>query len=163
MKGLKAALAVGGIGIIGYAIWRYYQAQIAFLKDITYQIVGMKFVSISQEAITIDITSRVFNSSNVEVTITEMYLDFYLNGITVGNVTEGKELVIMPQRSTDATIRLTFSPKLILSNIVSLITLSVAAKDMSYTAKGYVKMKSSFIRATLPFDYQGTVKELLKS
>ena len=162
MKGVKALLAISGIGIISYAIYRYYQAQSAFLKDITYQVIGMKFVSITPDAISIDITSRVFNSSNVEVTVTEMYLDFSLNGTTVGNVTDAKEILILPQKSTDATIRLTFSPKLIAANIVSLVTLTIAAKDMAYKAKGYVRMKSSFIRATLPFEYDGTVKQLLK-
>ena len=81
MKSLKPILVFTGLAVIGYALVRYYKQQINFLKDITYQVVGLKVVKVGIDNITLDITNRIYNASNVEATITEMYLDFTINGI----------------------------------------------------------------------------------
>jgi hypothetical protein len=76
MKSLKPILIVTGLGVIGYALYRYYLKQIDFLKDITYQVIGLKIIGISQNQVSMDITTRIYNASNVEATVNEMYLDF---------------------------------------------------------------------------------------
>ena len=78
MKNLKAVLIFSGLGIIGYSLYRYYKKQIKFLTDITYSVVGVKIVNVGKDNVSLDITNRIYNASNVEATVTEMYLDFYL-------------------------------------------------------------------------------------
>jgi len=96
MKSLKPILIVTGLGVIGYALYRYYLKQIDFLKDITYQVIGLKIIGISQNQVSMDITTRIYNASNVEATVNEMYLDFLINGIKVGSVNETKDILILP-------------------------------------------------------------------
>ena len=163
MKGLKEILVLSGLGVIGYAFYRYYTKQINFLSDIQYQITGIKIITLTQDKISIDVTSKIFNASNVEATITEMYLDLLINGIRVGNVNESKNILINPMASSIVSFRFTFNPKLILSNLVSLVTLSIGSKDVTIDAKGYVKVKSSFIQTVVPFEYQNNLKNLLKN
>jgi LEA14-like dessication related protein len=162
MKNLKAILVFSGLGIIGYSLYRYYNKQITFLKDITYQIVGVKIVKIATDNISLDITNRIYNASNVEATVTEMYLDFYLNNVLIGNVNEAKDLVILPLKTTDVTYRFTFNPKLVIKNLVSVVTFAVSAKDMTFEARGYAKIKSGFVQTTIPFEYKNNLKSFLK-
>jgi LEA14-like dessication related protein len=162
MKNLKVILFLGGLGAIGYALVRYYKSQIQYLSNIEYSVVGIKIVQVTSTNISVDITNRLFNSSNVEATITEMYLDFKMNGVLIGNITDSKENTILPQQSSDLTYRFNFNPQLVLGNIVNLVTLAVKAKDITFDAVGYVKIKSSFLATTIPFEYHNNLKSLLK-
>ena len=162
MKSIKPILVVSGIALIGYALYRYYLKQIDFLKDITYQVIGLKIVSISQNQVSMDITTRIYNASNVEATVTEMYLDFLINGIKVGSVNEVKDILILPSKTTDITFNFKFNPRVVGQNILDIISLSVGAKDVTFEAKGYVKLKSSFIATSIPFEYTNNLKSILK-
>ena len=113
MKSLKPILIVTGLGVIGYALYRYYLKQIDFLKDITYQVIGLKIIGISQNQVSMDITTRIFNASNVEATVNEMYLDFLINGIKVGSVNETKEILILPSKTTDMAFNCKFNPRIV--------------------------------------------------
>lgn len=163
MKNLRPVLVLGGIGVIGYALYRYYVRQISFLKDITYQVVGLRIKSVSASQVSMDITTRIYNASNVEATVTEMYLDFLINGIKVGNVNEVQDIVILPSRTTDVTFNFAFNPRLIGKNILDLVSLSVQSKDMTFDVRGYVRVKSSFLKTTIPFEYQNNLKSLLNT
>lgn len=162
MKNIRPILIFGGLSVIGIALYRYYKKQIDFLKDITYQVIGFKVVSISLDKVSLDIKARIFNASNVEATVKEMYLDVFINRVKVGNVNEVKDILIMPTKSTDISFNFSFSPKLIGLNIVELISSSVNSKDLILRLEGYVKMKSGFLSASLPFEYENNLKSYLK-
>ena len=121
MKSLKPILIVTGLGVIGYALYRYYLKQIDFLKDITYQVVGIRVVGVSQNQVSMDITTRIYNASNVEATVNEMYLDVLINGIKVGSVNETKDILILPSKTTDITFNFKFNPRIIGQNILDII------------------------------------------
>lgn len=162
MNKVRPYLILGGIGVIGYALYRYYMRQINFLKDITYQVVGLNVRSITANQISLDITTRIFNASNVEAVVKEMYLDFFINGVRVGNVNEVKDIVILPSKTTDVTFNFAFNPRLIGKNIIDILSQSVSSKDLIFDVKGYIRVKSSFITTSIPFEYQNNLKSLLK-
>jgi LEA14-like dessication related protein len=162
MKYLKPTLILSGVGIIGYALYRYYIKQLDFLKNIQYSLSGIKILSVAKEQVTLEITQKVYNASNVEAKITEMYLDLYLNEIKVGNIDESSDILLLPTKTTDVSYKLSFDPQLILKNIVNLVSLTIALKDMTVRAEGYVKVKSGFISTTIPFTYKNNLKSILK-
>lgn len=161
MKKARPFIIIGGLSIIAYALYRYYQRQVNFLKDITYQVTGVRIVSVSSSQVSLDITTRIYNASNVEATVKEMYLDVFINNVKVGNVNEVKDILILPQKTTDITFNFSFSPKAIGANVKDLISFSLVAKDIVISLNGFVKVRSSFITATLPFDYQNNLKSFL--
>jgi LEA14-like dessication related protein len=163
MKNLKPLLFVAGAAVIGYSLYRYYLRQITFLKDITYEVIGVKLKSITASSVSMDLTTRIYNASNVEATVKEMYLDFFINGIKVGNVNEVKDILIQPSKTTDISFNFAFNPRLIGKNILDLISLSLQAKDLIFDIKGYIKVKSSFLTPTIPFEYQNNLKTILNS
>jgi LEA14-like dessication related protein len=162
MKNLRPILVFGGLAVIGIALFRYYKKQIDFLKDITYQVIGLSVVSITLDKVSLNIKARIFNASNVEATVKELYLDVLVNEVKVGNVNEVKDILILPLKSTDISFNFSFSPKLIGMNIVQLISASTMTKDIKLRLEGYIKMKSSFISASLPFEYENNLKSILK-
>jgi LEA14-like dessication related protein len=162
MKYLKPALIISGLGVIGYALFRYYKKQIDFVKDIQYTISGLKIVNISKEDVTFEIFLKVYNASNVEAKVTEIYLDVMMNGTKVGSINESNEFTIMPTQTTDVSYKFSFNPSLIIKNIVNILTLTVQLKDVVIVGDGYMKVKSGFLSTTIPFAYQNTLKNLLK-
>jgi LEA14-like dessication related protein len=162
MKYLKPALIISGLGVIGYALFRYYKKQIDFVKDIQYTISGLKIVNIAKEDVTLDIFLKVYNSSNVEAKVTEIFLDVIMNGTKVGSINESSEFTIMPTKTTEVSYKFSFNPSLVIKNIVNILTLTVALKDVVIVADGYMKVKSGFLSTTIPFTYQNTLKNLLK-
>lgn len=162
MKALKTIALVTGIGLIGYSVYRYYQKQINFLKDITYQITGIKIREFSKQKVSLDISALIFNASNVEATVSQMYLDVFINGVAVGNVNEIKDILILPKQSTVVQFNFSFDPSKIAKNIVDLVTLTVAAKDIIIDIKGYIRVKSGFLSTALPFEYRNNLKSYLK-
>lgn len=162
MKGLKTVSILAGLGLIGYAIYRYYLKQIDFLKDITYEVKGLKIREFSKQKVSIDVTALIFNASNVEATVTQMYLDVYTNGVKVGNVNEIKDILIKPKQSTLIDFNFSFDPTIIAKNIVDLITISVSSKDIVINIKGYIRVKSGFLSTPLPFEYTTNLKSYLK-
>lgn len=159
---LKPTLIFSGLAIIGFALYRYYQKQLNFLSNIQYSLVGLKVLNFTKDQVTLEITQKIYNASNVEAKVTEMYLDVFLNGVKVGNIDESTDILILPTKSTNVSYKLTFDPQLILKNIVNLVTLTVALKDMTIKAEGYVKVNSGFIYTTIPFTYNNNLKSLLK-
>lgn len=162
MNKFRPIIIVGGLGIIGYALYRYYLRQIGFLKDITYQVVGVRVRSVSTSNVSLDITTRIYNASNVEATVKEMFLDFFINNVKVGNVTEIKDIVVLPTKTTDISFNFSFNPSIIGKNLLDIISLSVAAKDVLFELRGYVRVSSAFITTTIPFEYQNNFKSLIK-
>jgi LEA14-like dessication related protein len=157
----KNIFILGGLGIIGYALYRYYRVQVQFLQDITYQVVGIGVRNLNVNEVTLDITAKIYNASNVEATVKEMYLDMFVNGIKVGNVNEIKDILILPNQTSLVSFSLTFNPRLIAGNVVNIVSLTTMLKDVIFTLKGYVKVQSSFITTTIPFEYENNMKSLI--
>ena len=162
MNNYKPILIVGGLGIIGYAIWRYYKKQIGFLQDITYEVTKVNVVSISKTKITLTVWAKIYNASNVDAVVKEMFLDFFINGVKVGNIMEQKDITIEPMQTSLINFNFSFDPSVIGKNIVDLISLSLKAKDIDFKLNGYVGVESGGLKATLPFGYENNLKNLLK-
>lgn len=161
MKNQKSIFILGGLAIIGYSLFRYYRKQVDFLKDVTYQIIGVGIRKLSLSEVTLDITSKIFNASNVEATVKEIYLDVMMNGIKVGSINEIKDILILPSQTSVVSFSFSFNPRLIGSNLINILSLSTMLKDVIFTTKGYVKVQSSFITTTIPFEYENNLKSLL--
>jgi LEA14-like dessication related protein len=153
---------VGGISIIGYALYRYYLKQIDFVKDIQYQITGVNVLSIDASRVSLEILSKIYNASNVEASVEQMFLEVKMNGIKVAEINEMKDINIQPSKFTDISFVLNFNPRLLGQNLLNLITLTIGAKDIFLDITGFVKVKSGVIRASIPFKYQNNLYSLIK-
>lgn len=161
MKNQKSIFILSGLIIIGYSLFRYYRKQVDFLKDITYQIVGVGIRNISLSEVTLDISAKIFNASNVEATVKEIYLDVMMNGIKVGSVNEIKDILILPSQTSVVSFSFSFNPRLIAGNLINILSLTTMLKNVIFTLQGFVKVQSSFITTTIPFEYENNLKNLI--
>jgi LEA14-like dessication related protein len=161
MKNQKSIFILSGLIIIGYSLFRYYRKQVDFLKDITYQIVGVGIRNISLSEVTLDISAKIFNASNVEATVKEIYLDVIMNGVKVGNINEIKDISILPSQTSVVSFSFSFSPRLIAGNVINILSLTTMLKNVIFTLQGFVKVQSSFITTTIPFEYENNLKNLI--
>lgn len=158
---IKTIAIAGGIGIIAFAIYRFYKLQIDFIKNIQYKVVNIKINKLTKLLVSIDITMRVFNYSNIDATVKEMYLDLIVNGVKVGNVQESKDIKIKASGQTDVSFTFNINPALILTNITQIANMALSLKDATIVASGYAKIESGLLRATVPYEYKTTFKEYL--
>jgi len=161
MKSLKPILIVTGIGVIAYAIYNYYKKQLDIIKNYDYKVTGLRIVSLQKDLVSLDITTRITNYSNVEAVVKQLFLDVYINGVKVGNVDENKDVFVRGNGSSDFSFRFSFDPQVVLGNIVNIVTLSVGIKDVMIELDGYVKVESGVLKATVPFNYKNNLKSLI--
>ena len=154
-------MIVTGIGVIAYAIYNYYKKQLDIIKNYDYKVTGLKIVSLQKNLISLDITTRITNYSNVEAVVKQLFLDVYINGVKVGNVDENKDVFVRGNGSSDFSFRFSFDPQVVLGNIVNIVTLSVGIKDVMIELDGYVKVESGVLKATVPFNYKNNLKNLI--
>lgn len=162
MKKLTPIFVFSGLAVIGYALYRYYLKQIDFIKDITYQVSGLNILSADANRVSLEILTRIYNASNVDATLEQMFLEVYFNGVKVGEVNEIKDIPIEPLKSSNISFVFNFNPTLLGRNILNLITLTVAAKDIILDIRGYVKVRSGFVKSTIPFEYKNNLYSLIK-
>ena len=110
-----------------------------------------------------DITVLFTNTSDIDITIHQFYLDFYFNGQKVGYVQDLSEFTIIARQSSELSFEFTLEPQLIIGNIVDIIGYITQNNDASIVLDGFVTAKSGFVKATIPIKYETTANELLQS
>jgi LEA14-like dessication related protein len=161
-KALRIGLITTGVAGLLYGLYRFYDKQVSFIKNIQWEISNVTVKNLDFRLLSLEITVRVFNASNIEATVKEIFLDFFVNNIPVGNIQEAKDMVIMPGKASDVTFTFNFNPQLALQNVVNIVSLTTSLKDLKFSAKGFIKIKSSFITKTLPYEYQTSLKDMKK-
>ena len=162
-KGLKIALGITGVGLIGYAFYRYITNQTQLLKNFTYSIVGASLSNLSLKNVSANITVRLNNISNVEIEVEQMYLDVYINQVKVGYFQDAGLFTIPANGYTDIPTSVEFDPTQVISGVLQSNIFSGGIKDIQIGVRGYAQAKSSFLKVTLPIKYDSTIGEIMSS
>ena len=158
---VKSILAVTGVGLIAYSLWRYVTIQKDLISKYTYKILGLKFKKIQKDVVEADLVIRFSSIADLEVKVKKFYVDFYVNEILVGNFEDIEPFTILANDSVDIPITLKFNPQLIFTNIIDLSFISFNIKDIAFSVHGFADVSSSFVSATIPVDYSSTFKQIM--
>lgn len=158
----KTLLFIGGIGALGYALYKYFKIQTDLLKNFEYKIVGIKIKKITKTELPFDLKIRFISKSSIDAKVSRIYLDVFVEGSNVGYVSENKEFLIPSNGSSDIDLAFSFNPQVILKNLSNIILSGLGKKDLAFGLKGFANVKSGFISTTIPIDYQTTIKDYLK-
>ena len=161
-KGLLAAV-IGGVALFGAALYYYVLTQLDLIKKFTYQIVSINITRADPMIIKGQIVFLFENISNIDITVSEFYLDFYFNQKRVGYLEDVKPFQILAKQSTQIPFSFSLEPQLVLGNLTDIYDYYRQNKDGKIVVSGYVSAKSGFVKATIPVTYTTTVKELLES
>jgi len=152
---------LGGIAAIGGALYVYARQQALLLQNYTYKITDLKITTFDLQKIKGQLSVFFGSKADVEVLVEKFYLDFYLNGENVGYLEDTTEFVIPAQGSTIIPLNFTLNPQIVLNNAADIVSFALTKKDASISIRGYAKMKSGFVKVTLPIAYDSTVKQIL--
>lgn len=155
----KALIITGCLGVLGYAVYRYIMVQTALLKDFSYKIIGFNIQNISRTNLAFTLKIRFINQSSIEATVSKLYSDVFVEGKNIGFIVETKSFVIPAKGSSDIDLYFSVQLKEILTNFVDLLIAVATKKDLMFSLRGTAKVSSGFITATIPINFDSSVKE----
>jgi hypothetical protein len=155
----KALLWVGGLSVLGYGLYRYFKYQLNQLLKYTWKLETVKNIKFGKDNISWNFSILFTSQSDIEAEIEKLYLDLYLGGANVGFVEQQKGFIIPARGSSSIPLFTSINPKAILGNAINFALEFSRYKDMKFTIDGYAKIKSGFLRTTLPIKYETTVRE----
>ncbi len=158
----KVLLAVGGLSLLGFGLYKYFKTQADLLSKFTWKIQGFKIRKFSLQELAIDVTFLFKSDADIEAKIQKLFLDLYLEGKNVGYIMEEKEFIIPAKGSSSIPIFVSINPQAIFKNVID-FTLNIAkSKDIRFKMEGFASVKSGFLATTLPIKYETSLKEYLK-
>jgi LEA14-like dessication related protein len=155
-KTAKTLIIIGGVAFLG-GLFLYMRRQFKLLAEYDYKIVGFKFRKLSGTQVTFDVTTRIFNKSNIEATVKKIYLEIFVQNTKVGFVTQEGQWNIPAKGSTDIQMKITVNPQLLLKNAAAVILSGAKQKDLNFTLQGYANLSSGFLSTTIPITYSDKV------
>lgn len=159
-KIVATAGIIGGLALIGYSIYYYIKKQTELIQNFTYRIVGIDFTNLDLNLVKGNLTVAFTNTSDIEVYVSQFYVDFYFNGEFVGYLEDYTPFIIKARQTTPVTSEFTLNPQLVLGNITNIVLFSSTMKDASFKVIGQAKVKSGFISVTVPIEFETTLREL---
>ena len=159
-KTAKTLIIIGGVAFLG-GLFLYMRRQFKLLAEYDYKIVGFKFRKLSGTQVTFDVTTRIFNKSNIEATVKKIYLEIFVQNAKVGFVTQEGQWNIPAKGSTDIQMKITVNPQLLLKNAAAVILSGAKQKDLNFTLEGYANVSSGFLSTTIPITYSDKVSAYL--
>lgn len=159
-KGITAAAIIGGVAVFGYSLYKYFTKQIELLKQFDYKVLDFTLDTIDLKTIKGIIKFRFSSIADVELTISEFYMDLYVNGERVGYIQDVNSFIIPANGYTDISFSYTLNPQYIIKNAIDIIAFTTRQKDAIIGFDGYAKVKSGFISATIPIKSDCSIKNL---
>ncbi len=151
MKKLAVIGILGGLGLFGYALYNYFQKQIELVKEFQWSIVSFNITQLTADLIKGTLTVRFQNTSAIEITITQFYLDLYFNEHKVGYIQDVMPFVIPANGYNDIPFEFDLDPQFIITNISDIVLYATKQKDALIGLAGYINVNSGgFIKATVP-------------
>ena len=160
-KLIVTILALGGIGMLGYSLFKYFNTQALLLKQFTYKITSIVIVKLTLTEIDINFAVVFFNQADFDVQVNALYLDIYLQGTKVGYVQDSTSFVIPSKGQTNIALSATFNPQIVLGDLTDIVAAAASFKNMSVGFHGYAQGKSGFVSATIPIDLDDTIGNLM--
>lgn len=159
----KALLIIGGLGVLGFGVYKYFKIQADLLSKYEWKIAGIKILKFNLSELAMQLTIRFTSKADLEAKIENIYLDLFLEGKNVGFVTETKPFIIPANGSSDVNLSVSINPQVVLKNITDIVLGVSKDKDIKFAIKGNAKIKSGLFSATLPIAVETSLKEYLKN
>ena len=104
---LKTTLFIVGGGLGAFALYRYFQKQLALALNWDYKIKYILPTGVSNNQITFEGIMDIINPSNFELSVNSYDLDFYYQGDFVGNAKSNEKFIVQPDSTFPAQLTFT--------------------------------------------------------
>jgi hypothetical protein len=152
---------LGGVGAFVYAFYAYANRQAKLLEDFTWKLMGIKFDSYSLQAVKGKVEILFSSESDVEIEIEKFIMTINFNLAEVGYIEDSTPFIIPARGTAPISFNFTLNPQLIFGNVTNIINYALQKEDAAVSLRGFVSIKSGFVKASIPITYDSTIKCIL--
>jgi LEA14-like dessication related protein len=149
---MKKVLLLGGIGLAGFGLYRYFKYQIDLALNYDYKIKNFKILSYDSNKINASIEIEVVNKSNFQILVNEYDLKISYKGKNFANAKKTTPFLVLPNNSfslkTEGVINVKESSVAVLPFIQDVL----GKKPINVEVTGTIKVKFIGIDYTLKFN-----------
>jgi hypothetical protein len=160
-KALITTAILGGVGLLGYSIYRFYKKQFDLLKDFKYEILSFDIDELTLNNVTGKINFRFHSVSDIEIMVNEFYMTFGFNNENIGYIKDSGMAHLIPANGyNDLEFEFQLNPQFIIKNAVDIIAYATKQKDALITLDGNISVSSGFVKATVPINCNCSIAKL---
>lgn len=159
---MKRILVIAlGLSVAGLGIWYYIKTQAELLAKFKYKITGGRLNTVSTNVFQLSLFIKFSSIADIEATVSDLSLNVFLDDKKVGVISNDNSFIIPSHGTSDIALNLSFDPRIVLGNILDIVSGNRAVENSQLKIDGYASVKSGFISATLPVRYSTSIKEFL--
>jgi LEA14-like dessication related protein len=149
---LKKALIIGGIGLAGFGLYRYFKYQVDLAMKYDYKIKNFKYLGIDGDDVKVSATIEITNKSNFRLTINSFDLRLFFKGKKFSDVISDKPITIEPNSSFEVTGIGIMNVRDLGQSLPSFIADVLKQKPIDIEVEGSMKINFMGINSTITFD-----------
>lgn len=149
---MKKWLAIGGIGLAGFGLYRYFKYQVNLALNYDYNIKNFSVLGVVGDNINVAVEFDITNNSNFEVMLNSYELEFYYLDQKIGTTISNVPVKILPNSKISIKATGTIDAKGIKQSALSFMANVLARKPIIIQIKGNMKVKFLGVNSTLNFD-----------
>lgn len=160
---MKKYIIIGSLVVLLASAAVFYKKQLDLLQQYETEIMGIKIVKLSLDTSIINIKVRLHSQSTLQAEITELNLDFYMNGVFMAKIKDVRPVIIPAKGYSDIEVAVEFSPNALGKDAVALVSNLIKFQDADIRINGFGKVRSAFIKINVPITYDTTLKQYFSS
>jgi LEA14-like dessication related protein len=149
---IKKVLIIGGVGLAGYGLYRYFKYQVDLAMKYDYKIKNFKYLGIDGNNIKVSATIQITNKSDFQLIVNSFDLDLYYNGKKFADVISTKPTTIEPNKSFDITGFGVLNVNDIKEGLPAFLSDVLKQKSIEIEVEGALKIKFININSTIQFN-----------
>ena len=149
---IKKVLIIGGVGLAGYGLYRYFKYQVDLAMKYDYKIKNFKYLGIDGNNIKVSATIQITNKSDFQLIVNSFDLDLYYNGKKFADVISTKPTTIEPNKSFDITGFGVLNVNDIKEGLPTFLSDVLKQKSIEIEVEGALKIKFININSTIQFN-----------
>jgi LEA14-like dessication related protein len=148
----KSWLILGGFGVIGFALYRYFKYQVSLALQYNYNVKNLNVVSVEDNKVKVSIDFDITNKSDFEIILNSYELEFYFKDVPFGTSISTTPIKILPNSKFTVKANGIIDTTAVKSSALSLASDIWSRKPINVQLKGKVKINFLGINTTLNFD-----------
>lgn len=149
---IKKALIIGGIGLAGFGLYRYFKYQVDLALEYDYKIKNFKYLGISGDDIKVSATIVITNKSNFRLTINSFDLELFYGGKKFTDIVSQNTIIIEPKNSFEVTGFGVLNVNDLKQSLPNFLADVVQRKPIDIEVEGNIKIKFIGVNSTINFN-----------
>ena len=149
---IKKALIIGGVGLAGFGLYRYFKYQVDLAMKYDYKIKNFKYLGIKGNDVNVSATIEITNKSNFKLEINSFDLKLFYNGKKFADVVSTKKIIIEPNKSFDVVGTGIINVNDIKDGLPKFLENVIKQKPIEIEVNGSLKIKFMNINSTIQFN-----------